>query len=38
MTILVLDEMYYLRGVLTLKDILGKILEEKGSERYWKVL
>lgn len=30
MTILVLDEMYYLRGVLTLKDILEKIREEEG--------
>jgi len=32
MTILVLDEMYYLRGTLTLKDILGKIREEKGPK------
>ena len=32
MTILVLDEMYYLLGTLTLKDILGKIEEEKGSK------
>ena len=31
MTILVLDEMYDLRGTLTLKDILGKIQEERGS-------
>lgn len=31
MTILVLDEMYYLRGTLTLKDILRKIREEEGS-------
>ena len=29
MTILVMDEMYYLRGTLTLKDILGKIQAEK---------
>jgi len=31
MTILVLDEMYYLRGTLTLKDILWMIREEGGS-------
>lgn len=32
MTILVLDEMYDLLGTLTLKDILGKLQEEKGSK------
>lgn len=31
MTILVLDEMYDLRGTLTLKDILERIQEENGS-------
>ena len=36
MTILVLDEMYDLRGTLTLKDILGKIQEEKGSREILK--
>jgi len=36
MMILVMDEMYNLRDILTLKGILEKVWKEKGS-REWKV-